>query len=367
MNFTMNGIFDELRPHIPGALVSPEVIAAMRELNEKLPAALSTSGGLECYLGTRDAIADWQLCLFGDGIGREIVAGRLPLADIDSSLFGDPAWRQVRNFSQHWADPSSLLNQKVECLWLEFDCADARGSVPAPGIFFSTYDIPGESSGGNTPKNQGERYAWVINAFELLQGAPLRKEMSRKLCSCFDALPEEAQVQYSAMMLSRGRDAARIVVMLDPNTLPEYLARIEFPGSISSVMEVTADMARFAWGRYLIDISDTVLPDIGVECFIAGHDPESSKVLWNALLDRLLERGLCVPEKRDAFLAWPGHSPATLPNELFPCYIFRKINHVKIVCRGSGRLEAKGYLKFSRMFTADIVKELESQKSAARP
>jgi len=366
MNLTMNGIFDELRPHIPGALVSPEVIAAMRELNGKLPAALSTTGGFECYLGTRDALADWQLCLFGDGIGREIAAGALPNADIEGSLFADPAWRQVRIFAQHWADPSSPLHGKIDCVWLEFDCADAKGNVPAPGIFFSTYDMPGESSCGGKCNNQGERYAWVIQALELLQGSPLRKEMSHRLSSCFEALPADAQVQYAAIMLSRGRDAARIVVMLDPNMLPEYLARIEFPGSIPAVMEVTADMAQFAWGRCLIDISDTVLPDIGVECFVAGVDRDKKNCLHNALLDRLVDRGLCVPEKRDAFLSWQGRAPARLPNELFPCYIFRNISHVKIVCRGNGSLEAKGYLNFSRVFTDDIVKDLESQKSAAR-
>jgi hypothetical protein len=360
MNLTMNGIFDELRPHIPNSLVSPEVIAGIRELNGKLPAALTTTGGFECHLGTREGAADWQLCIFRSSAGREIAAGTLPQTDIDASLFADPLWQQVRRFSGTWADPFSILHEKIEKMWLEFDRDTMKKTIPVPGICFSTQEA---SDGSVITTGNSARYAWVIDALELLQGKPLRKEIARKLRMCFDALPAGAQMNFAAMMLSRNRDAARILLRLDQVDLPDYLARIEYPGSIQAVMNVTAAMAPVAGLRYLIDVSDTVLPDIGVECFFdTSHN--NCGILWGRFLDHLVARGLCVPEKRDAFLSWPGHSCATLPNELFPCYIFRDISHIKIICRGSGSLEAKGYLIFSRRFTADIISELQLIRAA---
>jgi len=359
MNFNMNGIFEELLPHLPGVLASSDALAGIRAVNERLPAGLTTRGGIECHLGISEAKADWQLCINGEECGRDMIAGKLPTADLDNSLFDDRRWRQIRIFVKNWADPSTEFNEKIRHIWLEFDQDNMKDRAPVPGVFFNVMNPSQSPPGASMKPGGGNGYGWVADAVRQLQSEPLRKEINDRLQSCFDALPDGSEVDYAASMISRNQDAARIVISLGREVLQDYLAGIEYAGSIQEVMELTEEMGQFARLRYIFDIADTVLPKVGIECFIDDKQG-NNKAASERFLEHLVARSLCIPEKRDALLSWPGHTRAFLPNELWPCYIFRGISHVKILCRNKRPLEAKGYLRFHRRFTMDIINDLES-------
>jgi hypothetical protein len=293
------------------------------------------------------------------GSGRDIAAGNLPQADIDGSLFTDPAWRHLRRFSQRWADISSDLRLKVDHLWLEFDHAAMSAGIPVPGVYFSVCDTTAGVSSENPISHKNFQCGWLTEALDLLQGSPLKKETSGKLLSCLDALPVGAELHYVAVKPYRQRDVVRLVLTVPVEALPVYLDRIGFPCPAREIVDAAGWMERIGRVRCLLDIADTVLPVAGIECR-ADAQQDAGAAGWEALLDRLVNEGLCTPEKRGAFLSWTGVSATTLPCDIFPCYVFRNISHVKMVCRDGCPPEAKGYLDFMKKYTADVHRKTES-------
>jgi hypothetical protein len=63
-----------------------------------------------------------------------------------------------------------------------------------------------------------------------------------------------------------------------------------------------------------------------------------------AFLDHLVKCGLCLPERRDALLAWPGYEVRTLRHELWPSWLIRRVNCVKLVHEPDREAQAKAYL-----------------------
>jgi hypothetical protein len=362
MIFTMNGIFVELCPHIPDVLVSPDIVCSIHDLNGKIPAALSSRGIIECHLGISGRAADWQLCVEGKGSGRDIAAGNLPLADIDKSFFTDPSWRHLRRFSRTWADPSSHLYRKVDHIWLEFDHAAMSANIPVPGVYFSVGDANAGHSLEEQNSHTNSAYRWLTEAIELLQGSPLKKETSKKLFSCLETLPGGGELHYAAVKPFRQRNVVRIVLTVPVEKLEPYLALINCPCPAQEIVDAAKWMERFGRVRYLFDIADTVLPVIGIECR-ANATQDGAAAGWESLLDRLLDEGLCTPEKHRAFLSWTGVSAATLPCDIFPCYIIRNISHVKLVFRAGGHPEAKGYLDFMKKYKVDVHGRMECVES----
>ena len=87
---------------------------------------------------------------------------------------------------------------------------------------------------------------------------------------------------------------------------------------------------------------------------------------WNRLLDYLVKKGLCLSEKRDALLKYPGsekefNSGIMEPlkavsgnlNTIFSSTIVRYISHIKIVYQPGEALEAKAYPAV-RLFESQI-------------
>ena len=363
MIFSMNGIFGELRPHIPDVLVSPDIVCSIHGLNGRIPAALASRGIIECHLGNHKGIADWQLCVEKRGSGRDIAAGNLPLADIDESFFTDPSWRHLRRFSQRWADPSSVLYRKVDHLWMEFDHASMSAGIPVPGVYFSVGDTNADHSVENPNSHNGSAYGWLPEAIEFLQGSPLKIETYGKLIFCLDALPGDAALHYAAVKPFRQRNVVKVVLTIPAGKLESYLAQISCPCPAQEIVDAATWMERFGRVRCLLDIADTVLPVVGIECR-ADATRDGIVAGWESLLDRLLDEGLCTPEKRGAFLSWTGVSAATLPGDIFPCYISRNISHIKLVFRPGGHPEAKGYLDFMKKYKAEVHGRMEHTEDA---
>src|SRR5207249_650425 len=91
--------------------------------------------------------------------------------------------------------------------------------------------------------------------------------------------------------------------------------------------------------------------------------PPGTKRPWDALLDHLVEIGLCLPAKRDALVAYPGVSSEQTDAERWPAgmarvseflggrttgLFLRVLHHVKIVYEPGAALEAKAYFGAAR-------------------
>jgi hypothetical protein len=160
-------------------------------------------------------------------------------------------------------------------------------------------------------------------------------------------------------LLSRGQhDVVRFYVNhLSPQEILSYLEECEWQGethvllTLLKRLETVAD--RFVLG---FDITATGIgPRIGVECSFLS-DSFQREERWQDLLDILVEQKLCLPERRDALLSYPGSEGEVsssvmkpLPSasqhlsELMASSIIRYISHVKVVYETDHFMEAKAY------------------------
>jgi hypothetical protein len=346
--YTINEIFKELLPYIPGELVSPEILERIKIFNNKFPAALSTAGGFECRLGQNEPSADWQLCVTLADHGREVLAGKTDWGKIDNQLFNATEWRHIRKFASHWSDSGSPLYRRTNTVWLEFDLERLKEQAPVPGLFFNMTPETGDSS-------KEDLYHCLVDGLTYLKGNPLKKDILDNLLLCLRSLPEDARLGYAALMMSRSPEAVRLILSMDKENLVNYLARIHFPDSTQELWELLEELSQYAGSyRYNLDISHEVLPKIGIECFLHSKK-EATKPGWEEFLDYLVRHSLCTREKSEALLRWNGYTRTLFPSDFYRSFIVRRISHVKIVWQKDAPLEAKAYISFWRNFETDIL------------
>ena len=96
-----------------------------------------------------------------------------------------------------------------------------------------------------------------------------------------------------------------------------------------------------------VDVGAHVAPTIAVELPFSRASQRVGRIAEVGLLDALVAAGLCDRTKRDELLAWPRRIVGTMPHELWPSAIARRLNHVKLVWRPGADVEAKAYLAAS--------------------
>jgi hypothetical protein len=81
----------------------------------------------------------------------------------------------------------------------------------------------------------------------------------------------------------------------------EYLAGVGWPGSETDLYGALKPVARLVDYVCLdLDVSETVHPKIGLECYFDGNRRPKREPRWGAFLDSLVLKGLCTADKREA-------------------------------------------------------------------
>ncbi|MFQ5744411.1 MAG: hypothetical protein ACE5HV_12605, partial [Acidobacteriota bacterium] len=311
--------------------------------------------GYECRLGRSASRVDLQQrVLASDDEPR-----RLRDHIVSAGLLSHPVWRRITDFCDQWQDPASLLYGNIIGSWLEFDLEGLSSHTPIPSLFMAL------EAGAELKESAAKLFEVVEAAVESLRGRPLTSEVADNLRSCLNACPEGAGISDVGVMLSRRLDALRVVVgPLAPRQLLSYLGRIGWPGTLRDVEAAIGLLPGFVTQLLVsLDVGAIVYPRVGLEYF-PGEQPADGPQ-WAELLDALVEDGLCVPEKRDALLAWPGYVHPTECVERWPdsliaesllrppdrfSVIGRRLNHIKVVCREQRPLEAKAYFGFGPLW-----------------
>jgi hypothetical protein len=224
----------------------------------------------------------------------------------------------------------------VSALWLEFD--------------LEPEDSPGLSPIACAGLRHRVEPGWVARSLlPRLHGQPLADRQRALVESCCAAIPAGARLLYVFSLLPRGAGEVRLEILgFDPPGLLRYLRRT-VPGAAEWVAEhlpVFADADRL---HVSLDIGERISSRVGVEG--SFRRPPVREPGWRDLFDRLVARGLCSPEKRDAALAWPGHdsfwtAPAAWPAaaDRLALSCVRSLSHVKLVFAADREVEAKVYL-----------------------
>lgn len=291
----------------------------MRRLARGLPGDLLTV--LELRLGNKSGPIDLAFRLSGPEEALRI-AEVLPPS-------------HVRSFLSLWGETGGPL-APIHSAWVEFDLDREPEGVPNPVVCAKL------SPGAPLP--------WLTGTlFPALHGKPLTAEQEALIRLCWESIPAPAYLLYAFSLLSRGADTLRLEIFgLSPSGILSYLEQVA-PTAIPW-MEGPVSLFQGVERVHLsIDVGDGILPRIGIEgsfSRLPNWEPG-----WKSLLDRLVGRSLCRPEERDAALAWKGSdtfwtAPAAWPVEAVGPggFCFRKLSHVKVVCRPDRRREAKLYL-----------------------
>ena len=363
-----------VKPNVSPQLISPETWLNIDTVAKALPQAITSFFGFECRLGTHKPTADFLTCTSASEAGREILAGsNNHLINLPDSLIEKPIWSNIRNFCHHWSKKDSPLHEKIRNIWLEFDIDESLNTVPLPSCFFGPENIYSVQS------DNYNSYQWVNQeALKLLLGKTISPKVEKQLFNCFNLLPKEAYVFQVGVMLARKSELVRICIRnISVENILNYLTQINWQGDINELKTLLNDISNLVDRIDLdIDVGEFVYPKIGLECYLTQQP--SFEPRWNLFLEYLVKLGLCVREKHDALLAYPGYvreksHPELLPSSLlklskflgseYERVFFRGLHHIKIVYQPEKPLEAKAYLSVSHsLITPKFVSQWRKQE-----
>ncbi|HEX2080405.1 MAG TPA: hypothetical protein VHG08_22070 [Longimicrobium sp.] len=312
----------------------------------RIPAPLTRAAYLECRL--REGPDPVDLIFRVEREGAEILAGRNPVISAGHLRGCGPAWEKVAALCGAWLDGRHPGWALVRHLWLELDldapAAPGAPPVPSPSVFLALEDDA-------TVGMETVALLDVLCALlEPLAPGGMDADSRRRVRGVLERRPPGAAVPYAGIMLSRARQAVRIYLSrVDAQAVPGLLDRVGWPED--QARDAAGVLAEVAAGEtpplgmlHLDVLEGALLPRLGLEYTLERRAQVRGELVERAFLDRLVECGLCRPERRDALLAWPGYEVRTLRHELWPSWLIRRVNCVKLVHEPDREAQAKAYL-----------------------
>lgn len=320
-----------LRTRLLPPYFTRESLADLLRTAEAFPAALSSSYMFERRLDTEASPIDFSLMFTRPRGGnyfhgrRDVLAGEVQ--GLPPAFSGHDAWRRIRDLARAWLDPSSPLRELL-AVWLEHDVREGPVGVPIPLVFFTVE--PGVSP---------------APALEILQDSPFASPRLATLRRCWDAAPPAARYRTVGIPYSRPTEATRLIFIMTPDDAFQYLERIGWPGSVEELGRRVGKFLGFHGEVALhVDVRpDGIEPQAGMEIY-----PDADALYRNnsgdcgPLLDAAVGESLCLPELRDALVAWPGSDTYALPDGR-ALRFDRMFHHLKVVSHPSLGLRAKAY------------------------
>jgi hypothetical protein len=306
------------RPRLAPPLFDEQAVDRLQTVSRSLPGDCLSI--LEARLGPGQAGIDLAQRLETPAQARKLAAAPLPA--------------HLRAFLTRWSEPGGGF-AAIPCIWIELDLDSGGSDLPAP-VVCSRLPVAVETG-------------WLLESlWPAIHGQPLTAVQRHLVRRCWDQIPASASLLYAFSLLARGDGAVRMEIFgLEADQVCGYLRRI----GLAEVADVEAAAPLFAHVERLhlsFDIGSEILPRIGIEGSFAGRPEREPR--WQDLFARLVDRGLCTPEKRAAVFAWPGYDSFWTAPESWPeaadlrTVCVRGLSHVKVVCHPGRELEAKAYL-----------------------
>lgn len=331
------------------------MLARVREVAACLPATLSSWLYLECRLG--GAARQVDLIVNVESAGRDILAGLNPTLRLDHSLTSDGAWGRVLALARRWADTRSGLDELLDGVWLEFDVPEtASRTAYAPSVFLDFREwCYSEGSAA-------DRCARAEVALRSLRGRPLDEGTAERVRRCFHHLPDGVFVLYAGTMLARNDDRVRLCVIgLAADELGPYLQAVGWPGSLDGLKQLLAPSGEETGVPtpnptiVHLDVGARVGARVGLEYAFARVPQLRGELPDPGIVTPLARCGMVAAEKRAALARWPGFTRETMPHELWPSLVVRRVNHVKVVYAAGSAPEVKAYLSMDHRFAGGAV------------
>ncbi|HID25226.1 MAG TPA: hypothetical protein EYP23_02000 [Thermoplasmata archaeon] len=342
-------------PNISEELISPENLAEIHDLARHLKEGVTSFFGFEFRLMSNDARSDYLIAVSSKKREREALLETMK--SLPEKFLQLNEWHRVKDLTEKWMDPNSILHDRVLGIWLEFDTTNKGVKTPVPNVFLQTIPLRIDES------KDVEKCSWVTRvAIPLLTGSKVSKKLENKFFEALEKLPKHASVFHVASMIARDtKGGIRLVIKrIKPEEIIPYLESLGWrensEGKLKTLLDELKNYSNCI--RLHINISDHVHPKVGLECFISPeryHEVDR----WEEFFDYLVSKNLCLPNLRDALLGFPGVTQEDLSQEFtFESYVpsvkiedngfskalVRYISHVKISYDPKSSVEAKAYI-----------------------
>lgn len=340
---TLAGTLSLVDRHLPSLLVSESARRRLRHSASQLPAALSSCVYIECRTDGANAA---DLIVDVSAEGWAILAGTNPVLRLPDPLRRQPVWSHVEALAQRRIDPHDPLHEALSGAWLEFDLGVERecDRMPTPSVF-----VDFSESVYRSPSLVARR-APLLHVAHLL-GHAMAPAARRAIDDALAALPPRAALLYAGFMCGRDTDAIRLCIAgFSRDELAAYLDTMHWPGDMTSLTALMTSLATDEGGAQdrpaivHLDLSASFGACIGLEYPLARLPQLRGQLAEGALLDALVRRAFLTSEQRDALVTWPALDKRTMPHQLWPSFLVRRLNHVKLVQDANGVLSVKVYL-----------------------
>ncbi len=360
-------LFDSLQivlPQLLDVLATPERVRRIEQLACRLPPI--TPAGFEFRLVSNEGQVDLLQCIEAHNNEPALLLEHLR----STGLAAEPAWRRLYEFCVAWADAATPLHKAVHDIWLEFDLDEQ--AMTSPQAFAAP--IPSVFFGFHRTLPAPDRLAAIDFALPLLLGMELPPLLRDNLTRCFENMPEGAIVSHIAVMLARAVGAVRVNVQYARlEQIEPYLTQLGWQSSVRRFepsLERIYELVKFV--TLCLDIGETIYPRLGLEC--SSHSIPNRVADLTPLLDDLVERKLCTPEKHDALLRWEGIASPTTTNLPWPEHLItrslieppesfsiigRRLSHIKLGFQPGRPVEAKGYIGFGHLWVKPNASAIE--------
>lgn len=278
------------------ALIDDAAWASLRDAVGDLPVEPGAGFGFELRLGESAAESDFWASLAPDGAlaGHYAELGRRAPPGSPEAAFG-------RHLATVDADAPW-----AEQLIVEYDVAGGfAGGLP--GYFAKMR--PGAAGGGAEGRPGAEAVAaWFGGAV----GWRVAEEEGRALAGALDGLRSAGgAVESVAVMPTRPQSAFKVVTRpAEPSRVPALAEGLGWSGRGADVRNFLSEFeGLFRSLRIAVDVgADGVLPRLGLELYqgTPGQVQHPGVGVWPPCLSRLRDEGLCLPEKLDGLMEWPG-------------------------------------------------------------
>ena len=348
-----SGVADLLRPLIPRALLDgagwDRLLAAITALPDT---GLGSFFGCEFRLGEATPAAD-----LGVVVWPRSALARHYIRRGEGAPPRSPA-AALGGYLSRLGQAGSALRSGIAGMMLEYDLvAPPAGAEPAgpqaePGIFLKPPPAAAAASNDHPA-------AAAVAALTGAVGWTDAGREQRAAAQALAALPPRARVAQIGAMPSRRPRAVRLVLEdIERGELAGLLERWGRRAALGPAAEALSHfeevLPRF---RLAVDVTAAgLLPRLGVELYHAGSwgdGPDgwlrTGRRDWRPALERLTQRGWCLPAKAQGLLEWCAFDRMFDRRGVF--LVYKGINHVKLSLTAAG-VDAKAYAGMTFHFQA---------------
>jgi len=340
---------------IPKNLIASQNFKEMQNLASYFSGGITSFFGFESVLDSADAQADYLFAVSSRKGEREAFTEMLKNGLFPTKFMNQDVWKHIREFATQWANPDSILYNKVLGLWLEFDMVGLSSEAPIPCIFIQTPSLRID-----TPEDLNEFTKLTTSALPLLTGQSVSEKIQKQMIKALQELPKGSGLMDVGVMLSRAVTGIRYcIVRISPNEIIPYLTALGWSDNDEQVSTLLKELEAHVT-RLVLHINITeegVDQKIGIEC---SYSPDCYhlETRWSAFLDYLIKKGVCLPEKKESLLSFSGVEKEDSSNDFnlnsyqvsvkiqdddFSSALVRFISHIKLVYNPNSPIQAKAY------------------------